>query len=95
MYLGETVVTQTHLRKSKLGKTHEYTRHRTMVKLRCDDCNCEFQRARRQMNTKRLNNNVFHVCSNCDAKRFAQKRGVERRKVWNLSASSSLPVGKL
>lgn len=95
MYLGETAVTETHLRKSKLGKTHKYQRSKTMVKLRCDACDTEFQRPRRSMDTKRLNNNVFHVCSNCDAKRFAQKRGVERRKIWNMSASSSLPVGKL
>lgn len=95
MYLGETVITQTHSRKSKLGNTHQYQRNKTMVKLRCDACDSEFQRPRRCMDTKRLNNNVFHVCSDCDAKRFAQKRGVERRKVWNLSASSSLPVGRL
>ena len=94
MYLGETIITETHSRKSKLGKVHEYQRHRTMIKLRCDACNTEFQRARRSMDVKRLNNNVFHVCADCDAKRFAQKKGVERRKIWNLSASSNLPVGK-
>jgi|TARA_A100001035_G_scaffold119831_1_gene94100 hypothetical protein len=47
------------------------------------------------MDPKRLNNNYFHVCSNCDAKKFAQKKGVEKKQVWNLSASSTMPIGKL
>jgi len=47
------------------------------------------------MDPKRLNNNYFHVCNECDAKRFAQKRGVDRRKVWQLTASSSMPIGKI
>lgn len=47
------------------------------------------------MDPKRLNNNYFHVCSNCDAKVFAQKKGVEKKKVWNMSASSDIPIGKL
>ena len=36
-----------------------------------------------------------NVCENCDAKKFAQKKGVERKQVWNMSASSDLPIGKL
>lgn len=47
------------------------------------------------MDPKRLNNNYFHVCENCDAKRFAQKKGVERKQVWNLHASSNIPISKL
>jgi|TARA_B100001094_G_scaffold39676_1_gene34223 hypothetical protein len=47
------------------------------------------------MDPKRLNNNYFHVCSNCDSKSFAQKKGVEKKQVWNMSASSSTPIGKL
>jgi hypothetical protein len=47
------------------------------------------------MEPKRLNNNYFHVCENCDAKKFAQKKGVERKQVWNMSASSDLPINKL
>ena len=45
--------------------------------------------------TKRLTNNYFHVCSNCDSKRFAQKKGVEKKQIWNVSASSDLPIGRL
>jgi hypothetical protein len=47
------------------------------------------------MDPKRLSNNYFHVCSNCDAKVFAQKKGVERKRVWNLYASSDIPISKL
>jgi hypothetical protein len=46
------------------------------------------------MDPKRLSNNYFHVCGNCDAKRFAQQKGVDRRKVWQLKASSDLPINK-
>jgi hypothetical protein len=47
------------------------------------------------MDPKRLSNNYFHVCSNCDAKRFAQRKQVERKRVWDLPASSTLPIGKM
>ena len=57
--------------------------------------NKRFERARGSMDPKRLSNNYFHVCKNCDSKVFAQKKGVERKQVWNMSASSSTPIGKL
>jgi hypothetical protein len=41
-----------------------------------------------------MSNNYFHVCSNCDAKRFAQRKGIERKKIWDMPASSDLPVSK-
>jgi hypothetical protein len=47
------------------------------------------------MDPKRLSNNYFHVCSNCDAKRFAQKRGIQKKQVWDLPASSDLDISKL
>jgi hypothetical protein len=47
------------------------------------------------MDPNRLSNNYFHVCKNCDSKKFAQRKGIERKQVWNLSASSNLPIGKL
>ena len=47
------------------------------------------------MDPKRLNNNYFHVCENCDAKRFAQKRGVNAKQVWSLKASSDMPIWKI
>ena len=95
MYLGETLKRTRHVRKSKLGKEHKYFRNCTIVYFRCDCCDAEFERPRGSMDPKRLNNNYFHVCGNCDAKVFAQKKGVERKQVWNMSASSSTPIGKL
>jgi hypothetical protein len=95
MFIKEYMIDTWHTRSSKLGKQHTYNRKKRMVVLRCDGCSDEFTRERGQMDPKRLSNNYFHVCENCDAKVFAQKKGVERKQVWNMSASSSTPIGKL
>ena len=95
MVLDEYTIKKTYKRKSKHGNTHEYYRYFTVIMLRCDNCDSEFERPRSKMDPKRLNNNYFHVCSGCDAKVFAQKKGVEKKKVWNMSASSDIPIGKL
>jgi len=95
MFLGEYTLKKRHERISKHGKVHAYYRDLTMVQLRCDSCGSEFDRPRGSMDPKRLSNNYFHVCGNCDAKRFAQKRGVTAKKVWSMSASSDMPIGKL
>ena len=95
MFIKEYTVSKRHERLSKLGKVHEYWRTSTMCVFRCDNCNTEFERLRGKMDPKRLSNNYFHVCGNCDAKVFAQKKGVERKQVWNMSASSDLPISKL
>ena len=71
----------------------------TSVKLLCvcfgDSCDREFERTRGSMDPKRLSNSYFHVCKNCDSKKFAQKKGVEQKQKWNMTASSSTPIGKL
>jgi hypothetical protein len=95
MFLKEYTIDTEHCRFSKSGKEHRYVRKKRIALFRCDNCNSEFERPRGSMDPKRLNNNYFHVCDQCDAKRFAQKRGVERKKVWELTASSDLPIGKL
>jgi len=95
MYIKEYLIDTWHMRRSKLGKQHTYCRKKTMVVLRCDNCNTEFTRERGKMDPKRLNNNYFHVCENCDAKRFAQKRGVNAKQVWSLKASSDMPIWKI
>jgi|TARA_R110001592_G_scaffold243361_5_gene504365 hypothetical protein len=95
MFLKEYLIDTWHMRQSKLGNNHTYTRKKTMVVLRCDSCDVEFSRERGTMDPKRLSNNYFHVCENCDSKRFAQQRGVNAKKVWNMSASSSIPISKL
>jgi hypothetical protein len=47
------------------------------------------------MDPNRLNNNVFHVCNNCDPKRFAQKKGAERKIIWDKSVNSTDDISKL
>ena len=83
-----------HSRTSKLGLTHNYERIKTIAEFRCDNCDTEFERDIRKVDRKRLSNNYFHVCTDCDSKRFAQRKGVEQKKIWDLPASTTLPVGK-
>jgi len=82
-------------RKSKKGKFHPYKRMKQIAVFVCDECEKEFKREKGKVDPKRLSDNYFHVCENCDAKKFAQKKGVERKQVWNMSASSDLPINKL
>ena len=96
MFIDEFKKKSRHIRQSKTGVEHQYTRNKTFARLRCDSCNTEFIRPRGSMDPKRLNNNYFHVCGDCDAKRFAQKLGVDQKQKWNnLSASSNIPISKL
>lgn len=83
-----------YVRTSKLGKIHTYTRIKTVALFRCDNCEEKFRRDLKKIDRKRLSNNYFHVCSNCDAKRFAQRKGVEQKQIWDMLASATLPVGK-
>ena len=78
--------TSTYIRTSKLGQSHDYSRSRRYAVFRCDNCGEIFQRLKGSVDTKRLSNNYFHCCNNCDPKRFAQKKGVERRLIWQTSA---------
>ena len=75
MYIKEFKKKSWHERASKCGHKHRYVRESTYVVLRCDNCGVEFERARGSMDPKRISNNYFHVCKNCDAKVFAQKKG--------------------
>lgn len=94
MYLkSENIVTE-HVRISKLGKEHSYSRKKTVAFLVCDNCGSDFQRDLKHMDRKRLNNNYFHVCSNCDAKKFARRKGLERKQIWDMPASADIPVSK-
>ena len=95
MFVRDYIIVKRYERPSKKQKVHSYHRSNTICVFRCDNCNCEFERPRSKMDPKRLSNNYFHVCNNCDAKVFAQKKGVERKKIWSMSASSDMPIGKL
>ena len=94
MYLKEHKIKTHHVRTSKLGKEHAYVRHKTIVQFKCDCCGCVFERPRSSMDPKRLSNNYFHVCSDCDAKQFAQKKGVDRKKLWDLPADADVSVSE-
>ena len=95
MFLEERHQKKQYIRKSKLGNEHSYYRNSIELVLRCDSCNEIFIRPRGKMDPNRINNNVFHVCGNCDAKKFAQRKGQERKAVWDLPASSDLDISKL
>ena len=94
MFIQTKRIQTAYKRSSKLGVDHEYYRYKTIAYFRCDNCDCDFNRDLKHVDRKRLSNNYFHVCGNCDAKRFAQRKGVEQKKIWDMPASTNLPVGK-
>jgi hypothetical protein len=94
MFLKKQIVENLYFRTSKNDISHEYKRKKTIAIFRCDNCGEIFERDLKHIDTKRLSNNYFHCCSNCDAKRFAQRKGVERKKIWDMPASIDWPVGK-
>jgi len=94
MFLKTYKEKTTYTRTSKLGNEHTYERSRTVAVFRCDNCDNEFSRDLKHIQRKRLSNNYFHCCSNCDAKRFAQRKGVEQKRIWDMPASLDLPVSK-
>jgi len=93
MFLKKETQESQYVRRSKTGLEHSYTRIKTIAVLRCDNCDSEFTRDLKKMDHKRLSNNYFHVCSNCDSKRFAQKVGVKMRRIYKTDASSDRPIG--
>lgn len=95
MYIKSEYVITAHERLSKLGNSHAYTRQKTLLIFRCDSCGTEFKRNKGNMNPDRVSNNFYHVCSNCDSKKFAQEKGVERRKIWDMPVSSLKTLGQL
>lgn len=95
MYLGQEYEQTSHYRKSKNGKEHSYLRKKTILVFRCDCCQEVFKRDKGSMDPKRLTNTVYHVCGSCDVKRFAQSKGVEARKIWDMPVSSLKKLGQL
>jgi transcription elongation factor Elf1 len=95
MFIKTKYIDNTYTRASKLGHIHKYTRSSLIAVFECDNCNHIFERNVGHMDKRRLNNEYFHVCSNCDTKRFAQKKGVERRRIWNMSADTDIDISKL
>jgi len=95
MFLKQTQITTEHIRQSKTGRPHTYSRKKTILEFRCDNCRTEFTRDKGSMDPKRVNNNVYHVCSECDAKKFAQSKGIESKHIWDMPVSSLKTLGQL
>jgi hypothetical protein len=95
MFLKTRQIKKQYSRPSKLGKVHVYNRKKTIAEFRCDSCNDVFEREIGKLDHRRLSNNYFHVCSNCDVKRFAQRKGVERKRVWDLPVDSDIDISKI
>jgi hypothetical protein len=94
MFLKIRTESSKYNRISKTGLEHTYTRSKTIAVFRCDECEETIERDLKHVDKKRLSNNYFHCCANCDPKRFAQRKGVEQKKIWDMPASITLPVGK-
>ena len=94
MFIGTEFRQTQHVRTSRKGRHHTYYRKKTVVVLQCDCCQDVFHRDKGSMDPKRLTNDYYHVCANCDAKKFAQTKGVESRNVWSLPASSLKTLGQ-
>ena len=88
MILGTEFRENHYVRTSNRGKTHTYKRKKTVLVLQCDCCQGVFHRDKGDMDPKRISNTVYHVCGDCDAKKFAQEKGVEARHVWDMPVSS-------
>lgn len=95
MYIGTEYHKTEHSRTSKLGVEHKYYRQKTVVVLRCDSCHEIFKRDKGKMDPARLNNSFYHVCGNCNSKKFAQSKGVESRNPWDMPVSSLKTIGQL
>jgi ABC-type ATPase with predicted acetyltransferase domain len=94
MFLKKKIVNNQYSRFSKLGVEHHYLRKKIVAIFRCDNCDELFERDLKKIDHRRLSNNYFHCCGNCDVKRFAQRKGVERKTIWNMPASIDWPVSK-
>lgn len=95
MLLDTKKITTIYTRKSKNGKNHDYYRIKIVMILKCDNCGRVFERDQSKIIPRRRTNSYFHVCEHCEPKKFAQKKGVERRVIWDKLASSSDDISKI
>ena len=95
MLLETKKISVQYSRKSSLGVKHTYTRAKTIAVLKCNSCSSIFERDLGKMDHRRVNEEYQHVCSKCNPKQFAQARGVENRRLWNLPVDSDLKINKL
>ena len=94
MFLETKKYTAKYTRISKLGRGHEYTRTKTSAVFQCDECGQQFERDLGKMDHRRLNNQYFHVCPTCNPKKFAQKKAVEKRTLWEISVDTDIDISR-
>jgi hypothetical protein len=94
MFLKIKKVTSRYTRASKTGIKHSYLRTKTVAVFSCDSCSIVFEREIGNMDHRRLSNNYSHVCSNCNPKQFAQRKGVESRRFWNMPVDQDIEISK-
>lgn len=95
MIIGSEFQKTLHYRTSKLGIQHSYYRNKTIIILRCDCCSEIFRREKGEMSPKRATNDFYHICSNCNVKKFAQEKSLEKRHIWDMPVSSLKKIGQL
>lgn len=92
MFLELKKINQTFLRKSKLGIEHLYSRIKSVAIFSCDSCQKVFERELGKIDHRRMNNNYFHVCSDCNQKSFAQTKSVEKRCFWDIPVDKDIDI---
>ena len=95
MFVKDEVIITEHVRQSSKGRYHPYKRRKTICRFICDACEKEFVRDKGSIDPKRLSNHYDHVCLACDPKRFAQKKGVAKRKKLDLPADGLITIDEL
>lgn len=95
MFIKTTKVITEYIRPSKHKKSHAYSRSKTIAVFQCDNCGTIFQRDAGTIDRKRLSDNYYHVCPDCNPKQFAQKIGAKRRLIWNLPADSDIDISQI
>lgn len=95
MFIKSEYIVSVYERTSKLGITHTYNRKKSIITLGCDCCGEIFYRERGKMDPNRINNYFYHVCGKCDAKKFAQEKGLEKKHIWDLPVSCMKTIDQL
>ena len=95
MFMEMKKIKTQYTRISNLGTAHTYMRNKTVAVFKCDCCQTIFERDKGNLDHRRMSNEFFHVCSNCNQKKFAQSRSVERRTLWNTSVDSDKDISRI
>lgn len=95
MFIETKKIKTEYTKVSKLKNAHSYSRIKTVAILQCDSCQSLFERDQGSMDHRRISDQFYHVCTTCNPKQFAQKKGVERRQLWKLHVDSDVDITKI